>query len=73
VASSAAAVRRAFAVSDTHIRVLALTSHLSEANAEDATVGMGAGQDRLTGDAGLVVVLSHRVRLGATYRQGVSW
>jgi long-subunit fatty acid transport protein len=58
-------------LTDSHLRLQSLYSHESGAST-DLQVGMGAGQDKVTGDAGLLFV-SGNLRLGAAYRQGVSW
>jgi len=56
----------------THLRLQGLLSHRT-GGSEDFRVGLAAGEDRVTGDAGLLIQLSDRVRVGARFRQGAAW
>jgi hypothetical protein len=56
----------------THLRLEAKLDH-QDSGTEDLAVGMAAGSTRVTGDGGLLFLVSPGVSVGAAYRQGATW
>jgi hypothetical protein len=68
----AARVRLGFRLNLTHVRVEGEWAR-AQGSSASLLVGAAAGMTRVTGDAGLLVDVTNRLRVGASYRQGASW
>ncbi len=65
-------VRVGLRVNMTHVRVEAQWAR-GEGSLTSLLVGAAAGITRVTGDVGMLVDVTDRLRLGASFRQGASW
>jgi long-subunit fatty acid transport protein len=59
-------------VTFTHLRLQAKLDH-QDSGADDLVVGMAAGNTHVSGDGGILFLVSSTVSVGAVYRQGATW